>query len=305
VQGVANMLERFGVQVSATQVKMRNAASVIITADLPAFAQPGARLDVNISSLGDAKTLQGGTLIQSPLYAANGEVYAVAQGQISVGGFLATAGESKVVKNHVTAGRIPSGAIVEKAVETKFSDAQGVSILLNTPDFTTANRAAAAIIERLGAGSAVALDAATVRVNASTPSANDAVALIAQIGDIEIKQDDIAKVIVNEKTGTVVITGTVTVGTVAITQGGLTVLVQNEKQVSQPAPFSNGKTKVVDQNTITAMDEARRFQIIEEGSSLDDLVRALNAMKVTPRDVISILQAIKEAGALNADLVVI
>ncbi|MEI6916250.1 MAG: flagellar basal body P-ring protein FlgI, partial [Armatimonadota bacterium] len=134
---------------------------------------------------------------------------------------------------------------------------------------------------------------------------DDIQALIAQIGDIEIKQDDIAKVIVNEKTGTVVITGTVTVGTVAITQGGLTVLVQNEKQVSQPAPFSNGKTKVVDQNTITAMDEARRFQIIEGGSSLDDLVRALNAMKVTPRDVISILQAIKEAGALNADLVVI
>ncbi|MCC6484754.1 MAG: flagellar basal body P-ring protein FlgI [Armatimonadetes bacterium] len=305
IQGVSNMLERFGVQVSPNQVKMRNAASVIVTADLPAFAAPGTKLDVTVSSMGDCKSLQGGTLIQTPLYAANGQVYAAAQGPLSVGGFVAGGGGAQVAKNHVTAGRIPEGAIVEKAVETTFSDAQGLSILLNTPDFTTANRAADAINAKLGAGSALAVDAATVRVKSSTPSASDAVALIADIGGLDVRQDDVAKVIVNEKTGTVVISGNVTVGAIAVTQGELSVLIDTEPQVSQPAPFSQGRTMRADKTSVKATEIVPRFQKLEEGSTVDDLVRALNAMKVTPRDVISILQAIKQAGALGADLVVI
>lgn len=305
VRGVSNMLERFGVQVSPNQIKMRNAASVIITADLPAFAAPGTKLDVTVSSMGDAKSLQGGTLIQTPLYAANGEVYAAAQGPVSVGGFVAGGGGAQVTKNHVTAGRIPEGAIVEKAVETTFSDAQGVSILLNTPDFTTASRVASAINDKLGAGAALAVDAATVRVKSSTPDSSDAVRLIADIGGLDVRQDDVAKVIVNEKTGTVVISGNVTVGSVAVTQGELTVLIDTDPQVSQPPPFSHGKTVRADKTSVKATEIVPRFQKLEEGSTVDDLVRALNAMKVTPRDVISILQAIKQAGALAADLVVI
>ncbi len=305
VQSVANMLQRFGIQIAPERIKMRNVASVMITADLPPFAAQGSRLDVTISSLGDAKSLQGGTLVQTPLYAANGQVYAVAQGPISVGGFVAGGGGTSVTKNHVTAARIPDGAVVEKSVETKFSDGQGVSILLSTPDFTTANRAADAINEKLGPGSAVAQDAATIRVMKATPTSGDAVSLIADIGSVDVRQDDVAKVIVNEKTGTVVITGSVTIGPVAVTQGTLAVEISTTYNVSQPKAFGKGNTVVVPDKSVKATETQSAFQKLEEGATVDDLVRALNAMKVTPRDVIAIMQAIKQAGALGAELVII
>jgi flagellar P-ring protein precursor FlgI len=306
VQSVANMLERFGLQVDPAKVKMRNVASVMVTADLPAFVTEGKRLDVTVSSLGDAKSLQGGTLLQTPLYGADGQVYAVAQGPLSVGGFTAGGGGTSVTKNHVTAARIPEGAIVERAVRMEFADAQGLSILLNTPDFTTARRAADAINERLGTGAASAIDAATVRVNTALTSPDDAVSLIAQIGMLDVRQDDVARVIVNEKTGTVVISGNVTVGNVAVSHGNLAVEISTTFNVSQPQPFSRtGTTVVVPETSVRATETRSAFQIIEEGSTLDELVRALNAMKVTPRDIIAILQAIKQAGALGAELVVI
>lgn len=306
VQSVANMLERFGLQVDPAKVKMRNVASVMVTADLPAFVSEGVRLDVTISSLGDAKSLQGGTLLQTPLYGADGQVYAVAQGPVSVGGFTAGGGGTSVTKNHVTAARIPEGAIVERAVPMQFADSQGLSILLNTPDFTTARRAADAINERLGAGAASAIDAATVRVNTALTSPDEAVSLIAQIGMLDVRQDDVAKVIVNEKTGTVVISGNVTVGNVAVSHGNLAVEISTTYNVSQPQPFSRtGETVVVPETSVRATETQSVFQIIEEGSTLDELIRALNAMKVTPRDIIAILQAIKQAGALGAELVII
>lgn len=305
VQSVSNMLQRFGVQVSADKIKMRNVAAVVVTADLPAFAAEGSKLDVTVSSLGDAKSLQGGTLVQTPLSAANGDVYAVAQGPISVGGFTAGGSGTSVTKNHVTAARIPSGAVVEKAVKSEFTDGQGVCMLLNNPDFTTASRMAEAINGKLGPGTATAVDAATVRVKASTPDSSDAVALIATIGALDVRQDDVAKVIVNEKTGTVVISGNVTVGSVAVTQGNLAVEISTTYAVSQPQPFGKGSTTVVPQKSVKATESQSAFQKLDEGMTMDDLVRALNAMKVTPRDVIAILQAIKEAGALGADLEVI
>ncbi len=306
VQSVANMLERFGLQVDPAKVKMRNVASVMVTADLPAFVTEGVRLDVTVSSLGDAKSLQGGTLLQTPLYGADGQVYAVAQGPVSVGGFTAGGSGTSVTKNHVTAARIPEGAIVERAVPMEFADAQGLSILLNTPDFTTARRAADASNERLGTGAASAIDAATVRVNTALRSPDEAVSLIAQIGMLDVRQDDVAKVIVNEKTGTVVISGTVTVGSVAVSHGNLAVEIATTFNVSQPQPFSRGgETVVVPETTVRATETQSVFQIIEEGSTLDELIRALNAMKVTPRDIIAILQAIKQAGALGAELVII
>jgi len=306
VQSVANMLERFGLQVDPAKVKMRNVASVMVTADLPAFVTEGKRLDVTVSSLGDAKSLQGGTLLQTPLYGADWQVYAVAQGPLSVGGFTAGGGGTSVTKNHVTAARIPEGAIVERAVRMEFADAQGLSILLNTPDFTTARRAADAINERLGTGAASAIDAATVRVNTALTSPDDAVSLIAQIGMLDVRQDDVARVIVNEKTGTVVISGNVTVGNVAVSHGNLAVEISTTFNVSQPQPFSRtGTTVVVPETSVRATETRSAFQIIEEGSTPDELVRALNAMKVTPRDIIAILQAIKQAGALGAELVVI
>lgn len=305
-QSVANMLQRFGVEVTPEKIKMRNVASVMITADIPAFAAEGTKLDVTVSSLGDAKSLQGGTLVQTPLYAANGDVYAVAQGPVSVGGFTAGGGGTSVTKNHVTVARIPEGAIVEKPVKSEFSDAQGLSVLLNTPDFTTARRVADAINEKLGAGSASAQNAACVRLNTALASSDDAVAVIAQIGSLDVRQDDVAKVIVNEKTGTVVISGNVTVGSIAISQGNLAVEIATSYNVSQPAPFSRtGDTVVVPERSVKATETQSVFQLIQEGTTLDDLVRALNAMKVTPRDVIAILQAIKQAGALGAELVVI
>lgn len=303
-QSVTNMMERFGIQVDANRVKVRNVAAVIVTADIPAFASEGTTLDVTLSSLGDAKSLQGGTLLQTPLLAANGEVYAVAQGPVSVGGFTAGGSGTSVTKNHVTVARIPGGAIVEKAVRSQFTSGQGVSVLLNNPDFTTANRVAQAINDRLGPGSATARDAATIQVHASTPSSSDAVSLIADIGGLEIRQDDVAKVIVNEKTGTVVITGTVTVGAVAVSQGNLAVEIATSYGVSQPEPFSKGQTVVVPESSVRATETQSVFQTIGEASTMDDLIRALNAMKVTPRDVIAILQAIKQAGALRAELVV-
>lgn len=304
-QSVANMLQRFGVQVAPDKIKMRNVASVMITADLPAFAPEGSRLDVTVSSMGDAKSLQGGTLLQTPLYAANGDVYAVAQGPVSVGGFTAGGGGTSVTKNHVTAARIPEGAIVEREVKSEFSSSDGLSILLNTPDFTTASRMAQSINEELGVPAASAVDAATVRVNAAMASADDAVSLIARIGHLDVRQDDVARVIVNEKTGTVVISGNVTVGSIAVSQGNLSVEISTAWNVSQPEPFGRGETVVVPDTAVTARETQSVFQTIEEGSTLNDLVTALNAMKVTPRDVIAILQAIKQAGALGAELVVI
>jgi len=303
VQSVANMLQKFGIAVPAAKMKVKNVAAVMVTANLPPFVRPGTRIDVLVSSLGDAKSLQGGTLLQTPLQAANGGVYAVAQGSISIGGFTAGGGGTSVTKNHPTAGRIPEGAIVEQAVPTTLTDGKSVNILLSNPDFATAAGIAQAINEKLGAGMASALDPATVRVTTSDPS--NLVSLVAEIGEISVVQSTVAKVIVNERTGTVIIGGSVKLSPAAVSHGNLSVEISTELQVSQPGPISTGQTAVVPQKTVEATEQNARLMSLQPGTTLEDLVRALNELKVTPRDIIAILQALKQAGALHAELEII
>ncbi len=303
-QSIVNMLKRLGVDIPQGKLKVKNVAAVIVTANLPPFVRPGTQIDVIVSSLGDCKSLQGGTLLQTPLQGANGGVYAVAQGSVSVGGFLAGGSGNSVSKNHTTVGRIPSGAIVEQSVPTTLTENDMVNVLLSEPDFMTAVRVAKAIDSRLGPGSATALDAATVQVKAN--GQQNVTALVADIGELSVEQSSVAKVIVNERTGTVVIGGSVQMSPVAISHGNLTVEVSTEFEVSQPEPVSTaGQTIVVPQGTVTANEDKARLIEMKPGATLEELVKALNELKVTPRDLIAILQALKQAGALHAELEII
>ncbi|MGB9620416.1 MAG: flagellar basal body P-ring protein FlgI, partial [Armatimonadota bacterium] len=286
------------------KIKVKNVAAVMVTADLPPFLRPGSKIDVVVSSIGDCRSLQGGTLLQTPLQAANGQVYAVAQGSVSVGGFTAGGAGNTVTKNHTTVGRIPDGAIIEQAVPTSLATDGYVHVLLNNPDFTTAVRIARAIEQKLGQGSAAALDAATVQVKAS--DVRDTASLISDISELTVAQSETARVIVNERTGTVVIGGPVQISPVAVAHGNLSVEVSTEIQVSQPGALSEGgSTVVAPQTTVTAKEESPRLMKLQPGNTLEELVRALNALRVTPRDIVAILQALKQAGALHAELEII
>jgi flagellar P-ring protein precursor FlgI len=304
-QSVASMLQRFGVTISPANLQLKNVAAVMVTANLPAFVKNGSTIDVTVSSMGDAKSLQGGTLLQTPLQAANGQVYAVAQGSVSVGGFLAGGGSGgSVTQNHVTAGRIPGGALVEQDVPTTFAGTpDSLQITLNEPDFSTAARVAAAIKRSLpnGATGAHAMDAATVEVD-FTPG-TEPVSLIATLEDLPIQTDEsVAKVVINERTGTVVMDGNIVVSTCAVAHGNLTVQIANDPVISQPGPLSKGKTVIAPRKIITAHQGDERLVPLPPSTTLDNVVRSLNALGVTPRDLISILQAMKEAGALHADV---
>jgi len=261
---------------------------------------------VTVSSLGDAKSLQGGTLLQTPLQAANGQVYAVAQGALSVGGFTAGGGGGgAVTKNHVTVGRIPGGALVEQDVPTTLAGASDNTLLvsLNQPDFTTAARLAQAVRSHLPSGvtTARALDAATVQVTFAPGT--DAVPLIASLEEVGVETDDVAKIVINERTGTVVMGGNVTVTSCAIAHGNLTVQIANAPIISQPAPFSpKGETVVVPNQKITVQEGNQRLIPVPTSTTIDKVVKSLNALGVTPRDLIAILQAMHEAGAIHADV---
>jgi flagellar P-ring protein precursor FlgI len=303
VQSIASMLQRMGIQVPRERVGAKNVAAVIVTAKLPPFAKAGAPMDVVVSSLGDASSLQGGLLLLTPLQAADGNVYAVAQGPVSLGGFRVDAGGAgdKVQKNHPTVGRIPNGATIEREVPTTVVENQTLAIVLNSPDFTTAGRLVEIVSRTLGAGRARAEDAATVRV--MVEPGQDLISLIATLEHLRLTPDRVAKVVINERTGTIIMGSDVRLSTVAIAHGNLTVQVKTELQVSQPAPYSlRGTTAVVPQRDIRVQEDKRNLSLIEEGASIGDLVQALNALGVTSRDLIAILQAIKQAGALQADL---
>lgn len=302
VQSVASMLQRLGIQVSRDRVGVRNVAAVVVTARLQPFAKAGTTLDAMVSSLGDATSLQGGTLLLTPLQAADGRVYAVAQGPLSIGGFnLEASGTGeKLQKNHPTVGRIPNGATIEREVPTTVVQDQSLAVVLQQPDFTTAARLAEAVNRALGAGRARAEDAASVRV-AVRPD-QDLVGLIGTLENLRVVPDRIAKVVINERTGTVIIGSDVRVATVAIAHANLTIQIKSEFQVSQPNPLGEGQTAVVPKSEITAKEEKQRLTLVEEGASIGDVVEALNALGVTARDLISILQAIKQAGALQAEL---
>jgi flagellar P-ring protein precursor FlgI len=305
VQSIASMLQRMGIQVPRDRIAVKNVAAVVITAKLPPFAKTGTGLDVVVSSLGDASSLQGGLLLLTPLQAADGNVYAVAQGAVSLGGFKAEAGGGgdKVQKNHPTVGRIPNGAIIEREVPTTVVENHTLAIVLNSPDFTTAGRLAEVINHSLGGGRARAEDAATVRV-ALQPD-QDPISLIATLEHLRVTPDRVAKVVINERTGTIIMGSEVRISTVAIAHGNLSVQIKTDLQVSQPPALSRGRTAIVPQRDISVQEEKRNLSLIQEGASIGDLVQALNALGVTSRDLISILQAIKQAGGLQAELEII
>lgn len=308
-QTLLSALERMGVTVpttgsnSASNMQVKNMAAVFVVATLPPFSRPGYRLDITASSAGDARSLEGGILLMTPLYGPDGLIYAQAQGALVLGGYLAAGGGSSRQVNHPTTARIPGGALVERAVAFDLRDLQAVSVILNDADFHTAERMAGSINTALGAPRARALDSR--RVEIQIVSHEDVAALLDQIEDVEVEVFPRAKVVVNERTGTVVIGGRVRLQPVSILHGGLSVNVTSLTEVSQPEPFSTGSTQVVQQTTVQAQDKAVNRIDLKEGATVEDLVQELQRTGAGARDVISILQAMKEAGALEADLEVL
>ncbi len=304
LQSAQAMLERLGVNVRDANLNAKNIASVMVTANLPAFAAPGSTIDVSVSAMGDAKSLLGGTLLVTPLLGADGAAYAVAQGTVQTGGFSASgASGSSVTRGVPTSGRIASGASVEREVAFTMGDMTQQRLSLRNPDFTTASRIAAVINERYP-GTAVADNATIVTIR---PPPGMAVHQFATaIENLEVEPDNVAKVVIDEVNGVIVVGEAVRVSTVAIQQGNLTIAVQETPAVSQPAPFSDGTTTTVPQSNVTVNeDTGRQFVILQSGVSLATLVAGLNALGVSPRDMISILQTIKAAGALQAEIEVL
>ncbi len=303
-ESVVGMLARLGVNTRGANLQTKNVAAVMVTGVLPPFARQGSRIDVSVSALGDAKSLLGGTLLVTPLIGADGEVYAVGQGQVAVGGFAAGGQAETISKGVPTSGRIASGAIVEREVPFELDGMSKVRLALRNPDFTTARRVAAAVNGRLGGGAARALDPGTVSIDLAVLGNPDPVTAIGQIEQLEVTPDTPARVIVDEQTGVIVMGENVRISTVAIAQGNLTIRVTETPQVSQPNPFSeNGQTVVVPRTTVDVQEDAdRKLGVLTDGVSLQELVNGLNALGVGPRDMISILQAIKAAGALHAEI---
>jgi flagellar P-ring protein precursor FlgI len=306
-QSLANLLQRMGVTVSPTAITVKNTAAVLVTGTLPAFAQPGAKMDVTVSSIGDAPNLQGGLLIMTPLKAADGQVYAVAQGAVLTGGFSAGgAGATKVV-NHPTVGRIPEGALVEKLAPSS-EPKNEVKLQLKRMDFGTASLVAEAINKKysnLLLPPARAENGAVVSVTIPHMYETRSVEFIAELENIAVEPQHLSRIVVNERTGTIVMGKEVHVAAVAIMHGSLTVEVQTTYSVSQPAPLSQGTTEVIPQSQVTANEAKTKNLILKDGATVEDLVRGLNTIGSTPRDIIAILQDLRAAGALDADLEVI
>ncbi len=304
-QTLANIMQRMGAQMPAATARVNNVAAVFVTASLPAFARPGTPLDVTVSSIGDAKSLEGGLLLLTPLYGADGQVYAAAQGPIVVGGFAVGGTGASKQMNHPTLGRIPAGGRVERSVAFDFNRLSPVSLLLREPDFSTAGKISDAINRDFGRAVASARDGGRVEVDPGATGVANLTALLARIENLMVAVQRRARVVVNERTGTVVMGKDVRLGAVSILHGGFSVQISTEYYVSQPLPQSQGKTEVVPQTELQAKDSPAKRLEIGEGANIDQLVSGLQSMGATARDVISILQAIKAAGALDADLEVI
>jgi len=308
-QTLISALERMGITVpqtganSAANMQVKNMAAVFVVATLPPFSSPGYKMDITVSSAGDARSLEGGILLMTPLYGPDGQLYAQAQGALVLGGYLASGGGSSKQVNHPTTARIPGGALVERAVPFDLRQMHTVSIILNDADFHTAEHMAAAIDKALGAPRAHAIDSRRIEIPAKTDE--DVASLLDKVESVEVEVYPRARVVVNERTGTVVIGGTVRLQPVSILHGGLSVNVITENKVSQPNAFSSGTTQVVQQTTIQAQDKPVNRIDLKEGATVEDLVQELQRTGAGARDVISILQAMKEAGALEADLEVL
>lgn len=307
LRSVANILQRYGLALNPTDIKAKNAAAVMLTAEIGAFLKPGSRIDVNVASMGDAKSLQGGVLLQSPLLGADGRVYAVAQGPVAIGGFIGGtggAGGATVQKNHPTVGNISNGAIVEREIPATFVRDNTVRLLLHNPDYTSASRMADAINLQWPA-SASAVDAATVSVSLPATYRGRDVMFIADLGQIESTPDTLARIVINERTGTIVATSTVRLSQVAIAHGSLTITVTNNQGVSQPNAFNNSGQTTQVSSTQTAVNEGKGgFTILNEPPTIERLAAALNALGVSTRDMMAIFQSLKRSGALQAELVI-
>jgi flagellar P-ring protein FlgI len=305
-QELVNMLSRLGINAARDKIKVKNIAAVAVTALLPPFARVGSKIDVVVSSMGDAKSLQGGTLLLTPLKGVDNQVYALAQGPVVVGGFAASGqAGGGVTKNHPTAGRIACGATVEKEITLDLLDKDNFTLALHEADFTTSQRAVAAINKALHGNYALSQDGGTINVKLPPLYKNRVVPLLASLENLEIIPDSVAKVIMDERNGTVVMGSNVRISTVAIAHGNLMVRIKEKPRVSQPLPFSEGRTAVVPDSTVTISEGEKRLMVLPEGVSIGQVVQALNAIGVTPRDLIAILQAIKAAGALQAELEII
>lgn len=305
-QSIANMLQRLGVTAAPNDIKSKNAASVIVTAKLPPFPKPGTRVDAVVSTIGDAKSLQGGTLLLTPLKGPDGRVYALAQGQVSIGGFRGGEGGATIQKNHLTVGRVPEGVLIEVDPKFKLISGDEIRIFLHRPDFTTASEIVKRINDNIGYGSASTIDSSSVRLRIPYDYKDKVVEFLTLVEGIDVSIDVPAKVVINERTGTIVIGDNVKISPVAIAHGSLTIEIKTEYEVSQPLPFApeGAETVVIPQREV-AIKEQEASLVEVSGVTLSEIIRALNALGVTPRDLISILQALKAAGALRAEIEII
>jgi flagellar P-ring protein precursor FlgI len=301
-QSLTAMLERLGVNVRGATMRTGNVAAVMVTANLPAFGTQGTRIDITVSALGDSKSLQGGTLLVTPLLGADGNVYAVGQGSVAINGFQAEGEAAKITRGVPTVGRIANGAIIEREIDFALNRLNQVRLALRNADFTTAKRIAAAINDFIGANTAEPFDQSTVQVNVPKQYAGNVVSLLTEIEQLQIEPDLAARIVIDERSGIIVMGRDVRVSTVAVAQGNLTVTISETPQVSQPAPFSRGQTRVVPRTKIGVQEDGKKFAVVREGVSLQQLVDGLNALGIGPRDLIAILQAIKAAGAIQAEI---
>jgi flagellar P-ring protein FlgI len=301
-QSLQAMLERLGVNIRGQTLRTGNVAAVMVTANLPAFGTQGTRIDVTVSAMGDAKSLQGGTLLVTPLLGADGNVYAVGQGSLAIGGFSAEGDAAKITRGVPTVGRISNGAIIEREIDFALNRLPQLRLALRNPDFTTAKRIAAAVNDYIGVPTAEPSDPSTVQLTIPKQFLGKVVALLTEIEQLQIEPDLPAKIVIDERSGIIVMGRDVRVSTVAVAQGNLTVSISETPQVSQPAPQSRGQTVVVPRTQVAVKEDGKRLALVKEGVSLQQLVDGLNALGIGPRDMIAILQAIKAAGAIQADI---
>ena len=302
-QSLQAMLERMGVKIAAgATMRTGNVAAVMVTANLPPFGTQGTRMDVTVSSLGDAKNLMGGTLLVTPLLGADGNVYAVAQGSLAISGFQAEGAAAKITQGVPTVGRIANGAIIEREIEFALNRLPNVRLALRNADFTTAKRIAAAINDYLGVKTAEPIDPATVQLSIPPEFKGNVVAFLTEIEQLQVEPDLPARIVIDERSGIIVMGRDVRVATVAVAQGNLTVTISESPQVSQPNPLSRGRTVVTPNSRVGVTEDGRKLAIVRDGVSLQQLVDGLNGLGIGPRDLIGILQAIKAAGAIEADI---
>jgi len=305
VQSIANALQRFGVNVPASTIKSSNVAAVMVTANIDAFAKPGSKMDVTVSSIGDAQTIQGGVLLQTPMLGADDVVYAVAQGPVAIGGFLGGsggAGGSSVQKNHPTVGTISGGALVEREIAAQIVSNKQIELLLLNPDYASAARAAEAI-NNVFPHSAIAKDASTINICVPDEYTGYEVNFVASVGAIEVIPDNTARVVINERTGTIIATADVRISTVAISSGSLTINIASTESASQPNPLSSGSTAILEGTQTSATEQKGGFKVVDDLPTIQEVASALNALGLTTRDMMAIFQAMKKAGALQADLI--